>query len=186
MKKFRIFYDKDAETAWLNKLSDEGYQLVSFKMGMYEFEQRDAGKYYYTVDLIDRSNFRLDIYRSTLEKVGIEVIEHFGNYVYLRKLKETGPFTISRPVVDQIAQYNRIGLMFIAMMFVEFIAGLAEFVGGILTKQPVPFIIGMVLIIVGISFLRIVIRIGRKVNYLDGRYDHDPKLKAKMEKKMQY
>ena len=55
------------------------------------------------------------------------------------------------------------------MMFVEFVAGLAEFVGGIITKQPLPFCIGAVLIVVGICFLRIVIKIGKKVNKLDGR-----------------
>lgn len=184
MKKFRMFYDKDAETTWLNKMCDEGYQLVSFKMGMYTFEQRDAGKYYYLVDLIDRGNFHLDVYRDTLKKVGIEVIAHFGNYVYVRKLKKNGPFVISKSVEDQIAQYNRIGLVFIAMMLVEFVAGLAEFIGGILTKQPLPFAIGLVLIILGIIFLRIVIRIGKKVNYLDGRYDHNPKQKEKVKKQL--
>lgn len=184
MKKFRIFYDKDAETKWLNKLSDEGYQLVNFKAGMYEFEQRDAGMYYYMVDLIDRAIFNMETYRAPLEAVGIEVICQFGNYAYIRKLKKNGPFLITKEVDDQIAQYNRIGLVFIAMMFVEYVAGLAEFIGGILTKRPLPFAIGLVLIIVGCFFFRIVIRIGRKVNYLDGRYDHDPALKAKMEQKI--
>lgn len=184
MKKFRIFYDKDAETTWLNSLSDQGYQLKSFKMGMYEFEKRDPGMYYYMVDLIDRANFDLEAYSAPLKAVGIEVISHFGNYVYIRKLKKNGPFMITKPVEDQIAQYNRIGLVFIAMMFVEFVAGLAEFIGGVFTKNPLPFAIGLVLIIVGIFFLRIVIRIGRKVNYLDGRYDHDPERKRKIESKM--
>lgn len=184
MKKFKIYYDKDAETAWLNKMSDQGYQLVSFKMGMYTFEQKNPGKYYYLVDLIDRTNFDFDVYRETLKRVGIEVIAHFGNYVYIRKLKKNGPFVNTKSAQDQIAQYNRIGLVFIAMMFVEFVAGLAEFIGGILTKNPLPFIIGLVLIIVGIIFLRIVIRIGKKVNYLDGRYDHNPKLKEKIEKQL--
>lgn len=169
MKKFRIFYDKDAETEWLNKLSDKGYQLKSFKMGMYEFEERDAGKYLYMVDLIDRAYFDMEAYSAPLEAVGIEVISHFGNYVYIRKLKENGPFRISKPVEDQIAQYNRIGLCFIAMMFVEFLAGMVEFIGGVLTHRPLPFIIGLVLIILGIAFLRIVIRIGKKVNKLSGR-----------------
>ena len=169
MKKFRIFYDKDAEAEWLNKLSDQGYQLKSFKLGMYEFEERDPGMYYYMVDLIDRARFDLEAYRAPLEAVGIEVITQFGNYVYIRKLKKNGPFMIAKPVQDQIAQYNRIGLMFIAMMFVEYVAGLAELIGGILTGRPLPLIIGLVLVILGTCFLRIVIRIGKKVNKLDGR-----------------
>ncbi len=169
MKKFRIFYDKDAENEWLDKLGDQGWQLKSFKAGMYEFEQGEPGQYYYLVELIDRVNLDLDAYREALKPVQIDVIAHFGNYVYLRKPKKNGPFKITTPVADQIAQYNRIGLVFIAMMFVEFVAGLAEFVGGIITKQPLPFCIGAVLIVVGICFLRIVIKIGKKVNKLDGR-----------------
>ena len=53
------------------------------------------------------------------------------------------------------------------MMFVEFVAGLAEVIGGILSHRPLPFIIGAVLVIVGITFLRIVIKIGKKVNALE-------------------
>lgn len=169
MKKFRIFYDKDAENEWLNKLDEQGLQLKSFKAGMYEFEQGEAGQYYYLVELIDRVNFDMDAYAKALKKAQIDVLAHFGNYVYLRKPRENGPFKVTTPVEDQIAQYNRIGLVFIAMMFVEFVAGLAEFIGGILTKQPLPFCIGAVLIVVGICFLRIVIKIGKKVNKLDGR-----------------
>lgn len=169
MKKFRIYYDKDIENEWLNKMADQGYQMKSFKAGMYEFEERDPGMYYYRVELIDRVNLDLPSYKAALEPVGIEVISHFGNYVYLRKLKESGPFKVTTSKEEQIAQYNRIGLMFIAMMFVEFVAGLAELIGGILTHRPLPFIIGGVLVVVGICFLRIVIRIGKKVNKLDGR-----------------
>ena len=167
MKKFRIFYDKEQETEWLDSLSEKGFQLKSFKVGMYEFEERDPGTYYYRVELIDRANFDLDTYTKALQPAGIEVISHFGNYVYLRKLKESGPFQITTPIADQIAQYNRIGLVFIAMMFVEFLAGLVELLGGILSHRPLPFIIGAVLIIAGITFLRIVIRIGKKVNALE-------------------
>lgn len=184
MKKFRIFYDKDAETKWLNQLSDQGYQLKSFKMGMYEFEERDPGKYLYMVDLIDRANFKMEEYAPPLEAVGIEVVAQFGNYAYIRKLKKNGPFRITKAVEDQIGQYNRIGLVFIAMMFVEYVAGLAEVIGGILTGKPLPLIIGLVLIVVGTAFLRIVIRIGQKVNYLDGRYDDQPEKKRKIESRM--
>lgn len=169
MKKFRIFYDKDLENDWLNKLDEQGWQLKSFKAGMYQFEQGEAGKYYYLVELIDRTSLDLEAYKEALKPANIDVVAHFGNYVYLRKPRENGPFKITTPIQDQIAQYNRIGLVFIAMMFVEFVAGLAEVIGGILTKQILPFCIGAVLIIVGICFLRIVIKIGKKVNKLDGR-----------------
>lgn len=169
MKKFKIFLDKDLEAEWLNKLADQGYQMIRFNAGMYEFEERDPGKYLYHVDLIDRVNFDLEAYKGPLKTVGIEVITQFGNYVYLRKLKENGPFKMGRSVEDQIAQYNRIGLMFIAMMFVEFIVGIMALISGIFAHNLMPMFVGIILFIVGVCFLRNVIRIGKKVNKLSGR-----------------
>ena len=169
MKKFRIFFDKDQEKEWLDRMSDQGQQMVSFKMGMFEFEAGEPGAYYYYVDLIDRANFDLEEYTRTLNKVGIEVLSQFGNYVYIRKPRANGPFKVSKPVFDQIAQYNRIGLMLMLMMFVELLAGLVELIGGILTHRPLPFIIGAVLVALGIYFLTIVIRIGKKVQKLEGK-----------------
>ena len=43
MVKFRLYYDKDKETEWLNQLSDGGYAMKSFFAGFYEFEPCEKG-----------------------------------------------------------------------------------------------------------------------------------------------
>ena len=38
MTKFRLYLDKDKETAWLNEMAAQGYALTGFYAGFYKFE----------------------------------------------------------------------------------------------------------------------------------------------------
>ena len=58
MKKFRMYFDKDKETAWLNEMAAEGYALTSFFAGLYTFDECVPGKYTYQIDFSD-SLFRV-------------------------------------------------------------------------------------------------------------------------------
>ena len=51
MTKFRLYFDKDKETVWLNELAAKGYALISFFAGFYTFEKTEPGEYIYQIDL---------------------------------------------------------------------------------------------------------------------------------------
>ena len=51
MIKFRLYYDKDKETEWLNQMSDEGYAMKGFFAGFYEFEPCENGEWRYQIDI---------------------------------------------------------------------------------------------------------------------------------------
>ena len=38
MVKFRLYFDKDKETKWLNKMAAAGWAMIGFFAGFYKFE----------------------------------------------------------------------------------------------------------------------------------------------------
>ena len=45
MIRFKLYYDKDKETVWLNQMASEGWALKSFFAGFYKFEPCGKGEY---------------------------------------------------------------------------------------------------------------------------------------------
>ena len=50
MRKFRLYLDKDKETAWLNEMSAQGWAAKGFFAGFYQFEACEKGEYVYQID----------------------------------------------------------------------------------------------------------------------------------------
>ena len=50
MIKFKLYFDKDKETAWLNEMSSNGWSMNGFFAGFYRFEPCEKGKYTYQID----------------------------------------------------------------------------------------------------------------------------------------
>ena len=53
MIRFRLYFDKDKETAWLNEMSRRGWAMNGFFAGFYRFEKCDPGEYIYQIDFGD-------------------------------------------------------------------------------------------------------------------------------------
>ena len=47
MVKFRLYFDKDKETKWLNKMAAAGWAMIGFFAGFYKFEQSEKAEYSY-------------------------------------------------------------------------------------------------------------------------------------------
>ena len=45
MIRFRLYYNKDTETVWLNKMAADGWALTGFFAGFYRFEECEKGEY---------------------------------------------------------------------------------------------------------------------------------------------
>lgn len=54
MIKFKLYFDKDAETKWLNQMAAEGWAMTGFFAGFYTFEKCEKGKYIYQVTSVRR------------------------------------------------------------------------------------------------------------------------------------
>ena len=78
MIKFRLYYDKDKMTEYLNEMSRKGYAMTGFCVGFYRFDRCLPGEYIYQIDITE-GMFRVsnDYYWYT-DEVDAVVLESSG------------------------------------------------------------------------------------------------------------
>ena len=106
MIRFRLYYDKDKETEWLNEMAADGWALKSFFAGFYKFEPCEKGEYIYQIDLGDELYSVSDEYRELMGELGVEIVVLWGFWIILRKRAEDGPFELYTDVDSKIEHYR--------------------------------------------------------------------------------
>lgn len=112
MKKFRLYYDKDKETTWLNEMAAQGYAMTSFVAGIYSFEACTPSKYIYQVDFKENFFEMSESYREFMRENEIEIVQTWGFWIFLRKLSNDGLFLLYTDIDSQIEHYTKIRNMF--------------------------------------------------------------------------
>ncbi len=119
MRKFRLYYDKEKEEAWLNKMTGQGWAMTGFFLGVFTFEPCEPGKYTYQVDLpeisgmfVRRGEARRE-YIEFVEATGAEYVCSWAVWVIFRKETEKGEFRLYTDADSQIRLYRRIRLLFL-------------------------------------------------------------------------
>ena len=115
MIRFKLYYDKDKETVWLNQMASEGWALKSFFAGFYKFEPCRKGEYIYQIDLGDTLYSVSDEYRELMGELGVEIVVLWGYWIILRKRAADGPFELYTDVESKIEHYRKIRRMFKAV-----------------------------------------------------------------------
>lgn len=122
MIRFRLYYDKDKETVWLNKMASEGWALKSFFAGFYKFEPCEKGEYIYQIDFGTAGKE----YRDFMQELGVEIVVRWGYWIILRKGAADGPFELYTDVDSQIEHYRKIRRMFKAATIIELVVLFTE------------------------------------------------------------
>lgn len=133
MKKFRFYFDKDKETVWLNEMAAKGYALTGFFAGIYSFEKTEPGEYVYQIDFNDKMFAVSDDYRSFMEETGVEIVQSWGYWVFLRKKAADGDFILYSDVDSLITHYTKIRNMFKVVTLIELICFMIEIISFELT-----------------------------------------------------
>ncbi len=131
MKKFRLYYDKDAETKWLNEMAEQGWAMISFFAGVYTFEKCEKGEWIYQVDFGEKFGAVTQDYREFMEESGIEIIQSWGYWVLLRKKASEGEFVLYTDVESSIEHYTKILRMFKVVTVLEIICLFIELYGAV-------------------------------------------------------
>lgn len=119
MIRFRMYFDKDKETEWLNEMARKGWAMTKFFAGFYSFEPCEKGEYLYQIDFGD-SLFRIDgQYREFMEEMEVEILQPWGFWIILRKKASQGDFVLYTDVDSRIENYSRIRKMFKAVAVLE-------------------------------------------------------------------
>lgn len=146
MIKFRMYYDKDKGTRWLNEMAQKGYAMTGFFAGFWQFDTCEPGKYTYQVDFSDRFCSVSTDYREFMKETGIEVVSCWGPWAYLRKEASAGEFQLYTDVDSSIEHYTKILRMFKLAAGIELILLMAEMIS-VIAGNPNLFAVASVFIL---------------------------------------
>ena len=135
MIRFKLTFDKDLEQDWLNDLCREGWAMTGFIAGFFVFTPCQPGEYIYQTDLppghgLRAKNFKE--YAEFMEETGVEVVQRWFRWVFLRKRSADGPFEIYTDIDSQIQMYRRMRQMFVFVLVLECFCSLGIWPGAVL------------------------------------------------------
>ncbi len=137
MLRFRIYMDKDRETAWLNRMSEKGWAMTRFFMGFYWFAACAPGEYLYQVDFGRKFGLVTKEYREFMEGIGVEIVQTWGFWIIVRRPASEGAFELYTDLDSALAHYGSIRKMFrvglaveLACFFMELWAAVSGFAAG--------------------------------------------------------
>jgi len=167
MKKIRLFYDKDAEQDWLNRLSLQGWALDNYFLGVYTFVPCEPGEYIYQIDLLDNWSGDKKDFAAFMEDSGVEVVDQWYRWVFLRKKAADGPFEMYTDAESKISQYNRVINFFRIALIVEVICFFIEINAAIHTGNALLWFFTILLGLIVLAILRIVWKCKWKIEELN-------------------
>lgn len=168
MLKFKLYFDKDAEEAWLKEMSIKGWAFKKFFLGFYIFEACEPGEYNYQIDLLDNWKGDKKDFATFMEESGVEVISQWYRWVYIRKKASDGPLEMYTDSESKIAQYNRIKNFFKLGFVIELICFIIEINAAIRIGLSLYWLLTIMIGILGLTFLQMVWKCNWKIEQLKG------------------
>ena len=162
MIRFKLYYDKDKETVWLNKMASEGWALKSFFAGFYKFEPCRKGEYIYQIDFGAVS----EEYRELMQELGVEIVVLWGYWIILRKRAADGPFELYTDVDSQIEHYKKIRRMFKVATIIELLVLFMEIYAG-MTGEGIGWVFALLISLFVLAYADAVFRTNEVIARLE-------------------
>lgn len=169
MIRFRLYFDKDKETKWLNEMSNLGWAMSSFFAGFYKFEPCSKGEYTYQIDFGNKFFSISDDYKEFMEDSDIEIVQTWGFWVFLRKIASKGDFVLYSDVDSQIEHYKKIKLMFKIVTIIELLGFFYELFAAIQLHSPIIWGFALIILSLVVAFVRATLRTGNIIQELTER-----------------
>ncbi|MCI6997255.1 MAG: DUF2812 domain-containing protein [Eubacterium sp.] len=168
MIRFRLYFDKDAETRWLNDMAEQGWAMKSFFAGFYSFERCEPGQYMYQVDFGNRFFSVSEEYREFMQETGVEIVQPWGFWIILRKKAGEGAFELYTDVDSTIEHYTKIRRMFKAVAVVEILCLFLELYSGY-SGFSVGFVFSFMILAFLLAFFNIINKTSNIIDQLQER-----------------
>jgi hypothetical protein len=156
MLKFKLYYDKDEEEEWLRKMTLSGWAFKKFFLGFYTFEPCEPGEFNYQIDLLDNWKAEKNDYVSFMEDAGVEIVDQWGRWVYLKKKASDGPFEMYTDVESKIAHYSKIKNFFKVFLALEALCFFIELMATINSGYYIFGIFTVIAALASLAMLKIV------------------------------
>lgn len=171
---WKAYYNYEKEENWLNEMSAKGIALISYSWCRYAFEDCEKGEYIYRIELLQNMPKHPEsiAYIKFLEDTGIEFVTSYMRWVYFRKKAVNGPFDLYSDIESKIKYYKKIYCFWTAFAALEFTAGFANILIGIINMinnnqtWKGSLIIGTLVSLLGIMFLSIRHPVRKKIKKL--------------------
>ena len=117
IRKWFWAWDFDKEERWLNEMAAKGLSLISVGWCRYDFEDTAPGEYSVRLELLKEKPMHPESvkYLEFLEETGVEHVGSYMSWVYMRKKKAAGEFSLFSDNESRIRHLTRI-IRFIAVL----------------------------------------------------------------------
>ena len=151
MKKtiYKLFFawQFDKEEKWLNECSAKGLHLCDVGVCRYTFEEGKPGEYTNKIELLKEwpTHPESVAYIRFLEDTGVEMVGSLLRWVYFRKKSDLEAFDLYSDLDSRIEHLNRITMLFLPFIFLEFSVGLSNLIASDSTNK----FVGMLCVLLG-------------------------------------
>lgn len=135
MRRFRLYYDKDAEQKWLNEMCEQGWAFEKFFAGVYTFRSCEKGAYHYQIDILDNWRGDTSDFKEFMEENDVEVLSQWYRWVFLRKKASGKPFEMYTDIEGKIKHYTRIKRFFEVAFCIEGVCLVIELMAALQTGE---------------------------------------------------
>ena len=136
-------------------------------MGYIPFVPCEKGKYTYWLELRHKDAQAQADYEALLQESGMEVLERWFYWIYLRRETAKGPFTLYSDPASKAGQYRRIRGLFLAGLLLELLCFGMEVASALETGEPAFWAFSGLLLAIVFAFARIVYKCTRKIQRLE-------------------
>ena len=168
MVKFRLYWDKDAETKWLNEMAQQGWAMTSFFAGFYTFEECAKGKWSYQIDFGEKFFRCTEDYRDFMREAGIEIVQNWGYWIILRKPADEGEFQLYTDVESSIEHYSKILKMFKVVGIVEILCFFLELCAA-LNGVQFAWVYAFIILALGVAIINACVKTKNTIRELEAR-----------------
>lgn len=168
MVKFRLYFNADKETEWLNEMARKGYAMTGYVAGFYSFDMCQPGEYVYQIDFTEGWFSVSNDYREFMREAGVEIVCLWGMWVILRRKAAEGEFVLYTDVESSIAHYTKIKKMLTFVMIIECICLLMELFA-VMHGNGMAVIFGFVVMALVIGLQKELMRVKDILDDLRGR-----------------
>ena len=166
-KKYRI-WDFDEEEKWVNSMAKEGKGLTDAGSGQYVFEEEEPGAYRYKLFFL-KKNASSDrgLYEIALEEEnGWTLVAANGRRAWMKRPEGIGYVDMYSDAGNKRRLLKRMRSELILVTAVLFCIAFYELFTGMVGEHPAGQYLGLALILAGMFFLTIIIRISGTLRWL--------------------
>lgn len=125
---FHYYMDAEKEELFLNDQAKRGRALTGYFLWRYTFEDCEPGEYIYRIDLLDGGAQQQREYLDFLQESGIECVERWQNWVYLRRRASDGPFDLYSDNASKVRHLQKLMGFYTSLLFLVGFPSLLNFV----------------------------------------------------------